>query len=166
VTSSAIHSNRRDIARRGFITTLEKQQTGNSHHEDHEDLRAILPTSPTTAGRGKPLQAITRRQFTTFFKQTVVGDHYSCLQNVVREQFLGQRAGRRQRGKNRYRGGEHRRYQRGGRGGGKIHFQEYRNKKRILRRDNKATSNRKRKKTRSRNHERKYRTQQWRRSAT
>jgi hypothetical protein len=100
----------RDIARSGFITTLEKQQTGNSRHKDHEDLLAILPTSPTTAGRGKPLQAVTRRQFTTFFKQTVVGDHYSCLQNVVREQFLGQRGGRRQGGNNRYRGGENRRY--------------------------------------------------------
>jgi hypothetical protein len=40
-------------------------------HEDHEDRRAILPTSPTTASRGKPLQAVTRRQFTKNFKQTV-----------------------------------------------------------------------------------------------
>jgi hypothetical protein len=29
-------------------------KTGNSRHEDHEDLPAILPTSPTTASRGKP----------------------------------------------------------------------------------------------------------------
>jgi hypothetical protein len=101
---------RRDIASCGFITTLEKQQTGNSRHEDHKDLLAILPTSPTTAGIGKPLQAVTRRQFTTFFKQTVVGSHYSCLQNVVREQFLGQRGGRQRQGNNRYRGGEHQRY--------------------------------------------------------
>jgi hypothetical protein len=95
-------------------------KTGNSRHEDHEDLHAILPTSPTTASRGKPLQAVTRRQFTTFFKQTVVGNHYSCLQNVVRQQFLGQRSGQRRRGKNRYRGGEHRRYRPGGRGGRKF----------------------------------------------
>jgi hypothetical protein len=107
----------RGIARSGFITTLEKQQTGNSRHED---LLAILPTSPTTAGRGKPLQAVTRRQFTTFYKQTVVGNHYSCLQNVVREQFLGQRGGRRRQGNNRYRGGEHRRYRRGAGGGRKF----------------------------------------------
>jgi ABC-type phosphate/phosphonate transport system substrate-binding protein len=83
----------RDIARSGFITALDKPQTGNSRHEDQEDLLAILPASSTTAGSGKPLQAITRRQITTFFKQTVVGDHYSCLQNVVRKQFLGQRGG-------------------------------------------------------------------------
>jgi hypothetical protein len=45
------------LARSGFITTLDKQQTGNSRHED---LLAILPTSPTAAGSGKPLQAVTR----------------------------------------------------------------------------------------------------------
>jgi hypothetical protein len=65
------------------------------------------------------MQAVTRRQVTTFFKQTVVGNHYSCLQNVVREQFLGQRGGRRRRGNNRYQGGENQRYLRGGKGGGK-----------------------------------------------
>jgi hypothetical protein len=94
-------------------------KTGNLRHEDQEDLRAILPTSPTTASRGKPLQAVTRRQFTTFFKQTVVGNHYSCLQNVIRQQFLWQWSGQRGRGKNRYRGGEHQRYRLGRRGGRK-----------------------------------------------
>jgi hypothetical protein len=65
------------------------------------------------------LQAVTRRQFTTFFKQTIVGNHYSCLQKVVREQFLRQRGRRGRRGNNRYRGGENPRYRRGGRGRGK-----------------------------------------------
>jgi hypothetical protein len=42
-----------------------------------------------TARRGKPLRAVTRRQFTAFYKQKVVGNHYVCLENVVRKQFLG-----------------------------------------------------------------------------
>jgi hypothetical protein len=63
------------------------------------------------------LQAVTRRQFKTFCKQTVVGNHYRCLQNVVKKQFLGQRIGQQRQGKNKYRGGEHQRYRRGGRGG-------------------------------------------------
>jgi hypothetical protein len=34
--------------------------TGNSRHEDHEDLQARLPTSPTTASRGRPLRAVNK----------------------------------------------------------------------------------------------------------
>jgi hypothetical protein len=44
------------------------------------------------------LRAGTRRQFTTFYKQKVVENHYGCLKNVVRKQFLGQRSGQRRGG--------------------------------------------------------------------
>jgi hypothetical protein len=49
-----------------------------------------------------------RRQFTTFYNQKVVENHYGCLQNVVRKQFLGLRSGQQRRGE-----------PRGDRGGGK-----------------------------------------------
>jgi hypothetical protein len=62
------------------------------------------------------------------------------LQNVVRKQFLGQKSGQQRREKNRYRGGEHRRYRRGGRGGRKSTSRNKRNKKRILRRAAKPTA--------------------------
>jgi hypothetical protein len=48
-------------------------------------------STATQESRGKPLRAVTRRQLTTFCKQKVVENHYGCVQNVVRKQFLGQR---------------------------------------------------------------------------
>jgi hypothetical protein len=58
------------------------------------------------------LRAVTRRQFTPFYKQKVVENHYGCLKNVVGKQFLGQRSGQRRRG-------EPQGDRRGGRGGRK-----------------------------------------------
>jgi hypothetical protein len=49
------------------------------------------------------LRAVTRRQLTTLCKQKVVENHYGCVQNVVRKQFLGQRSGQRRRGEPRER---------------------------------------------------------------
>jgi hypothetical protein len=44
------------------------------------------------------LRAGTRRQFTTFYTQKVVENHYGWLKKVVRKQFLGQRSRQRRRG--------------------------------------------------------------------
>jgi hypothetical protein len=66
----------------GFKDGLDKKTVRTEEETRHEDFVQIHDVNNPR-----------RRHFTTFCKHIVAENHYGCVQNVVRKQFLGQRSG-------------------------------------------------------------------------